>query len=1252
MTTLSLFEPDAPEAFDKPGAVAAPPPRSHPDSAAPPLSDEQRAAVDRRDSPLFVQAGAGSGKTSALVERYVRTVLEDDVPVGRILAITFTEKAAAELRLRVRERLLAAGEIDHARAVESAWVSTIHGFCSRLLRAHALEAGLDPEYRVLDEHAAARVAADAFEAALDEFVRAGGEDAGDGRRVELLARYEVRRVTEAVLSAHAALRSRGARVPRLPVPDPPSEQAVRRVHADLAAAVGAGRAALTASGAEGARVSAALERLERCACACAGVADGEALDPFELRELAMARGGVRALHGEPFDTLERAHAECLEVCARRRAVADLLLLDELLAAFARRYAKLKEERSALDFDDLELEARELLTRVPEVAERVAERFDHVLVDELQDTNRLQSELLDLLDRGNLFTVGDELQAIYGFRGADVGVFGDRREAASRAGRLARLRTTYRMPRELADALNAAFEPVFGGLFQPLAAAGSGEQQEAVGGAVPRVELLAVDRAATRWDEALPPAEAPFGVAMRDLPSWRAAEARLLAARVDELVAGGEFSAGEVAVLVRSWKDVDRYEAALAERGLRTYVAGGGGLWAAREVADLRAYLAVVANPRDEEALIRALGSPLVGASLDALAWLGRRAREHGGLWSALEALAAGGGAEGEEEVAAAGPLPPRDCERLERFVRRLRAERSAAARRSLATLIERVVVGSGYDRALLALPGGERRLANVRKLVRLAVEHEREEGRDLRGFLDALQSRAAAAAREGEAPLEGEGLDAVRVMTIHAAKGLEFPLVCVADLGRRDPCTPPTLRVSADGRVGLRLPDAAGRGGLDALEASALAEEARRAEASEERRLVWVAATRAQRRLVLSGGLELGRPGEAAPMDWLAPALVPGIRESAAEGTWSGTEEHRWTGRRGDVSWRVLTPASVEALLPPADRNPAGHRPAGASAPRHVADVAAATARSAPAELGGHAAPGLETPSRVSYSSLEAYRRCGYRFLLERVHGLPPEAPSGSSSAAPASGDEELDPLTRGSVVHELLERLDLRRPLEPSAEVVTARLAAHGARTTRQRVEDARRLVRAFIRSPLCERLRRSSRPRAEVPFAFELLVDAGGGAARGHSVLVDGVMDVHCREGDVALVVDYKTDRVEHGVDLEELCARDYATQRLVYALAALRAGASHVEVVHVFLERASEPVAARYEAREAPELEARLGSLLSGLLEGRYEPSDAPGAELCAGCPGRAALCVWPPERTAQSVSDAGAGAPRALPIPSAA
>ncbi|HKP91781.1 MAG TPA: UvrD-helicase domain-containing protein, partial [Thermoleophilaceae bacterium] len=189
-----------------------------------PLTPEQRDAVERRDGSLFVTAGAGSGKTRVLVERFVAAVVEDDLPVERLLAITFTEKAAAEMRSRVRARLLELGRRDRAREAEAAAISTIHSFCSSLLRAHALDAGLDPEYSVLDETAAKRLELDAFDHALELFL----DEARGTAALDLAASYGTDKLRRMVVTVHDKLRTLGRRPQLEPLEAPaPAGQRAR-----------------------------------------------------------------------------------------------------------------------------------------------------------------------------------------------------------------------------------------------------------------------------------------------------------------------------------------------------------------------------------------------------------------------------------------------------------------------------------------------------------------------------------------------------------------------------------------------------------------------------------------------------------------------------------------------------------------------------------------------------------------------------------------------------------------------------------------------------------------------------------------------------------------------------------------------------------------------------------------------------------------------------------------------------------------
>jgi ATP-dependent helicase/nuclease subunit A len=215
-----------------------------------------------------------------------------------------------------------------------------------------------------------------------------------------------------------------------------------------------------------------------------------------------------------------------------------------------------------------------------------------------------------------------------------------------------------------------------------------------------------------------------------------------------------------------------------------------------------------------------------------------------------------------------------------------------------------------------------------------------------------------------------------------------------------------------------------------------------------------------------------------------------------------------------------------------------------------------------------------------------------------------------------------LDPRVRGSLVHRLLEDLDYGRPAAPAAEAVAELAAAWGLEPTAAELEDVRGLVAAFARSPLCARLASARRTRKEAPFSFTL-DPAGGGP------LVTGFLDVVAHESDGgALIVDYKSDRLE-GSPPADVVERDYATQQIVYALAALRDGAPRAEVAYCFLERPDEPVTATF--TDAGALAERLAGLATGLLAGRFEVTEAPHRELCGDCPGRAAMCSWPETAT---------------------
>ena len=263
---------------------------------------------------------------------------------------------------------------------------------------------------------------------------------------------------------------------------------------------------------------------------------------------------------------------------------------------------------------------------------------------------------------------------------------------------------------------------------------------------------------------------------------------------------------------------------------------------------------------------------------------------------------------------------------------------------------------------------------------------------------------------------------------------------------------------------------------------------------------------------------------------------------------------------------------------------------------------------------------------RNSHSAHQRHRECGYRFYLEPSLRLPRAEAIPEPAAEAEEAIDALPPTVRGSIAHLLLEEIDFAEPVTPTAEQVAALIESHREPVREHEVTDLIDLFTSFAGSSLRARLAAADPVRTELPFAFSL---APEGAA-GRSLLVNGIVDVHAVERDRTLIVDYKSNRLE-GATPAEIVESDYAIQRLVYALAALRSGASRVEVAYVFLERAGDPLSEVYDASDLEDLDRELRAVAAPAAAGSFTPTARPWRGLCADCPGQPGLCSWPPERT---------------------
>ena len=1124
--------------------------------------------------PTAVSAGAGSGKTTCLVELCARLLSGEatgtPLEPSEIAAITFTEKAAGELEERLRAavagraqpaRPAAPSEADARRwrrllhGLDGMAIGTIHGFAGRLLREHALEAGIDPEFAVLDEATAYAWLREAARAAV-----VAALDAGRGEAQALAAAHGAggRRAGLADLVAEVARdrSTHGDGQPIRPSPDGTGAALEARSQALAAAEVllGVRGAARTAGGARA---------VDLLAGALARVAPADRAGPLRPEALEQVAALAEAVRGwrpgaSPEGARERRR-ELLRACEAFQPIAAEALagpqkreLCAMVGDAEARYRERKRRAGALDFDDLLVGARDLLRRDATLRSELRGRLRALLVDEYQDVNSVQEEIFRLLagERGAepgpwLVAVGDLKQSIYRFRGADVAVFRGvlERFARPEGGVAARVLHLARNHRSGAGVLEVVNE-VFSRCMQPA-------------GGDPRPYELAF-----REEDRLVPVR---GAGQRpaceiledgeggDAQARRGREARAVATRIQALVSG---TAGvevrepgaaderarlpryaDVAVLFRRLTQIGEYERALREAGVPYRLARGGGFYQAPEVRDLGELLASLFDPQDAIAWAALLRSPLCGlgeGALFAVARLGLATvarREPDEIVAEMVRVYPAAGRPWPSGAPAGQPSHPRwlpphrdrgegsaEAERLRRFLVEWRRLRAARDRLSLPDLLSQAVDALDLEAAHLASPDGERRVANVRKALAMASRFAEAGGR-ARAFADRLRTMAARPPREPEGELEAG--DAVALLSVHQAKGLEWPIVFVPDLGALPPRDARRTLRSADGTLAAAFFDAGSGTHHVTASLEAAREEARRAGAAESRRILYVALTRARDRLVLSG--EAGRGGET----WR------GLLEAGVEG-------------RPDLAVRIpYREAATSGVGPRSAGGPAPETPR-AGPDRSAGGGQAPALRDGSSIPDGAPQPIAEAPRvaavRLAVTELVEHARCPRRVFLSRQLGLP-ERPA---RAEPAEDDPERA-TARGTLAHAMLAELDLAAPpLERRAQLAAA-AARRGhdpqARGVRRIVGEVTRFLESPPGRKLAEAARRG-RLRREVPFLLRL---DGDGAP---SCYLVGALDALVEDGHAVGVLDFKYAMPRPGG------AQRYRLQMLAYALAASRA------------------------------------------------------------------------------------------------
>lgn len=1125
---------------------------------------EQQEAITAAGSNLLVSAGAGSGKTAVLVNRILRLVLEEGVPVERLLVVTFTKAAAGEMKERLRRELNSrrAGEPQREALIKSqlqglnhAWITTFHGFCRQLLQRHFQEAGLEPRFRVLDATEADRLRREAVTEVLEAAYEAA--DPGFVRWVRAYSGNRTdQRLEDMILDLHSFLLSRPdpwewaaeiqRRYEKPLTPDHPwVQEELGRRRTLLAEAVELLEQALALAGdPEGPlEYIAALEEDLRQADAlaasaaegpeawsrCAGSLERRRLSPVSKNRKAELSPVlielVKDLREEAWGILKafrektRPGAGARWEEELREAGAACGILAGLVRRFDAAYGALKTAAGAVDYGDLEHKALGLLGSEA-IAQRYRDHFLYLFIDEYQDSNGVQEALLKSLQRpDNRFMVGDVKQSIYRFRLAEPQLFvGHLLNSSPQPGALNRridLNRNFRSRREIIAAINSVFSAV---MTPQLGDVAYDEGARLIAGA--QYPPCPADQITLTVLGPLPGEAEGDGDGAEYTAAEREARAvgnhilQVVGTPIWDLRSGAWRPAvwEDIAVLlraVRPWRNT--LNRVFDELGIPLSAEGGAAGDEAWEVHVVIHLLRLMGNSRQDLPLMVVLRSPLGGFTLEEMARI-RGAFPEESFHEALRH--------------AASELPELG-QRLADFLQKLARWQEQCRRMPLGDFLWTLYEKEGFGLYCQAMSGGAGRRERLLWTVRQADQRSRLGGDTPEALADHLE----ALTEKGELPgaPEDSASGGVRVMSIHRSKGLEFPIVFMAGLGKRFNTADLREEVLRHRELGygLRYVDPDRRIRRSTLVTDLIQEAVRRENLSEELRILYVGMTRAMDHLYLYGSAASldkqfstwikGPEGffmknARCFLDWLLPPLLT-----------AGGVLEPWEGPRTLTCGEAAVTVAFLSRLQPA-------APLGEAAPAHLE-------AEPPAMLG-------QWPWRYPW---EAATRIPSKLSVTEVNRLAAGGLPRQAAEAPRAyrNTDTLDGAELGTLHHLVLQHL----PLEPadgdSLETALNRLVSQSILAAEDLAHIRRDWLLALLQSELGRRMLAADRLLREVPFVLlRDYRDLGGDAAG--EVLIQGVIDCCFREEAGWVLVDYKTDS---GQDPEET-ARRYGRQLSLYA------------------------------------------------------------------------------------------------------
>jgi len=1099
-------------------------------------TSEQLRAIEERGNNILLSAAAGSGKTTVLVGRILSLIESGETGVDRMLIVTFTRAASADMRAKLARELgkRAAEGSEHCRAqqllLERASINTLHGFCSEFLRTHFEQAGVDPAFRVLDDAENRRLFDEALETAIEEAYENPDEDLlaldyGRGPKgvramaEELLSFLDERPdpedwletvceggdfvqkwidemiisarggIDQALLFSHLALRDEGCNE-NYAYPLEKDIQALTRMREisdyDL----------LYRALAEFKQASAGRAR----GCGPAGE------DMLKLRKEAKAALGRIAMLKLPLHTALKDAQALSPQLSRLGKIA--LRAREILE-------DKKAEISGLSYSDLEHRALRALMD-DDTAAAMRDAYDYIFVDEYQDTSDVQEALVRRITRGNnLFMVGDVKQSIYRFRQAEPRLFLEKYEKYGRkdGGMLLPLTMNFRSQARILEFVNRVFErSMHGGaseiVYDELARLNCGS--DGSGGQV-HIHLINGD-----IDETIDETLAEYKICER--------EALFIAGRIRQLMAENpELHYRDFAILTRTKRGVlGKMASVLLQAGIPAYADGSEGFYDSMEIMLTLSLLKLTANRRGDIELIGVLRSPVVGMSNDQLAQIRIASPDVPFVDAALSY------AENDDETG----------NQLKAFFEMLDRWQLMALTTDLGLLTRAILEESGFYAIAGCLPGGMQRQANLNRLIDNAAAFDRNVSGSLTRFLkhtEKLQARG----ESDDAHLLGENDDVVRLMTAHKSKGLEFPVVFGAMMDRKFSGVQRSGAISAHRDLGLGCaycdPDLQSR--RKTLPHLAITERKRREDQAEELRILYVLLTRARERLELVGS---PKKISGAMIRWRALESVPDAANSYLDVIMPAI------GNDGDLCSVHIHNDPAELIALENTDPDTGERL------RELLSLPPAREDDPLVQALLWEYPDTQAASQPLKLSVTG--------LLRQLEG-PQEGETLVERPAFLSEDSgRLAGAERGTAYHRAMQCLDMEklrplsgRMLENEIYLQLDRLTAAARITSPQRAALRPRALAGFFQSALGQRLLSANEVRREWSFnvmmrlSEALTAEEMGGYADGE-ILVQGSIDCCFMENGSWILLDYKTDRAS---DAEALTHR-YGRQLRMYALA----------------------------------------------------------------------------------------------------